>query len=50
MTEDIEVDAGKVLCREGETAHEFFVIIEGEVEVTRGGQVICDPRAGRLLR
>lgn len=38
VTEDLEVDAGKVLCREGETAQEFFVIIDGEVEVTKDGK------------
>ncbi len=37
-SEDIEVRAGKVLCREGELAREFFVIIDGEVEVTRDGR------------
>jgi CRP-like cAMP-binding protein len=36
LTEDMEVKADKVLCREGETAREFFVIIEGEVDVTQG--------------
>ncbi len=40
LTEDLEVEPGKVLCREGETAREFFVIVEGEVEVTRGGEVV----------
>jgi CRP-like cAMP-binding protein len=38
VTEDLEVKAGKVLCREGETAQEFFVIIDGEVEVTKDGR------------
>lgn len=38
VTEDLEVDAGKVLCREGETAQEFFVIIDGKVEVTKDGK------------
>ena len=38
MTEDLEVESGKVLCREGETAREFFVIVDGEVDVTKGGQ------------
>jgi CRP/FNR family cyclic AMP-dependent transcriptional regulator len=38
VTEDLEVDEGKVLCREGETAQEFFVIVDGEVEVTKDGQ------------
>ena len=37
VTEDLEVDPGKVLCREGETAREFFVIVDGEVEVTKDG-------------
>jgi len=37
ITEDLEVDAGKVLCREGEPAGEFFVIIEGEAEATKDG-------------
>jgi CRP-like cAMP-binding protein len=36
ISEDMEVDAGKVLCREGEPAGEFFVIIEGEAEATKG--------------
>ena len=40
MTEDLEVEPGKVLCREGEAAQEFFVIIDGEAEVVRGGDVI----------
>ena len=36
-TEDLDVDAGRVLCREGELAQEFFVIIEGDAEVTKDG-------------
>lgn len=36
-TEDLEVGPGKVLCEEGDTAREFFVILEGEVEVTKKG-------------
>jgi len=38
VTEDLEVPAGKVLCREGEAGREFFVIVEGEVEVTKGAR------------
>ena len=40
VTEDLEVEEGKVLCREGETAREFFVIVDGEVEVTKGGELV----------
>ena len=38
VTEDLEVAEGKVLCREGEPAQEFFVIIDGEVDVTQRGE------------
>jgi hypothetical protein len=34
-SEELEVPAGKVLCREGEVGQEFFVIIDGEVGVTK---------------
>ncbi len=36
MTEDMDFAPGTVLCREGQTGREFFVIVEGEAEVTRG--------------
>jgi diguanylate cyclase (GGDEF)-like protein len=40
MTEDLDLAAGKVLLREGATAHQFFLIVEGEVEVTKGGEFV----------
>lgn len=40
ISEDMEVDAGHVLARQGETGHEFFAILEGEVEVTRDGETV----------
>jgi CRP/FNR family transcriptional regulator, cyclic AMP receptor protein len=38
MTEDVTVEAGEVLCREGELGREFFVIMDGDAEVTRKGK------------
>ena len=38
VSEDLEVEPGTVLCREGEIGHEFFVIVEGEIKVTRKGR------------
>ena len=38
MTEDMELDKGRVLCREGQRGEEFFIVMEGEVEVSRGGK------------
>jgi CRP-like cAMP-binding protein len=40
LTEDLEVGDGKVLAREGEIGHEFFVIVDGEVVVTKDGEEI----------
>lgn len=38
LSDDLEVPAGAVLCKEGSRGREFFVIIDGEAEVTRGGR------------
>ncbi len=38
VTDDVDVAAGKVLCAEGETGQEFFLIMEGEVDITRRGR------------
>lgn len=46
VTEDVEVPAGKVLCKEGELGHEFFVIVEGEAEVTRRGKRLATDTVG----
>lgn len=34
LTTDLPVAEGKVLCREGDLGHEFFVLIEGTAEIT----------------
>jgi CRP-like cAMP-binding protein len=39
-SEDMEVEEGKVLTREGQSGSEFFVIVDGEVSVTKNGQEI----------
>ncbi len=36
-TEDLEFDAGAVLCKEGAVGREFFVVVDGEFEVTKDG-------------
>ena len=39
-SEDVEVPAGTVLCKEGSRGKEFFVIVDGEAVVERGGKKI----------
>ena len=39
--EEVHVTAGKALVTEGETGHEFFVILSGKAKVTRHGRKIA---------
>jgi CRP-like cAMP-binding protein len=40
-TNDIKVDAGQVIIRERQGAYDFFVVFEGQAEVTRDGQRVA---------
>jgi CRP/FNR family cyclic AMP-dependent transcriptional regulator len=42
QTDDIDVPAGKVIAREGDFGDEFFVIDDGNAEVTRGGERVAE--------
>jgi len=46
VTEDLQVSAGTVLCKEGGLGREFFVIVEGTAEVTRAGAPVATRRDG----
>lgn len=49
VTEDLKIDAGTVLCREGKIGHEFFVIVDGDAEVTKGGKRIATRSGGDFV-
>ena len=49
VTEDLEVKEGKVLAREGDIGHEFFVIVDGDVDVAKAGETVRK-LVRRLLR
>jgi CRP/FNR family transcriptional regulator, cyclic AMP receptor protein len=49
VTEDLQVAEGTVLCKEGALGREFFVIVEGTVDVTRGGKQIATRGAGDFV-
>src|SRR5207247_3957721 len=40
VSEDMEVEEGKVLTREGQSGSEFFVIVDGQVSVTKNGSEV----------
>jgi CRP/FNR family transcriptional regulator, cyclic AMP receptor protein len=41
LTEDLEIPAGTVLTKEGDTGREFFVIVDGEAVVKRKGRRVA---------
>jgi CRP-like cAMP-binding protein len=49
LTDDAEVPDGKVLCREGDLGREFFVLVEGSVDVTKKGRRVATLGAGDFL-
>ena len=42
FAQEISVEAGRDLVREGDFSYEFMAIEEGEAEVTRGGEHVAD--------
>jgi CRP/FNR family transcriptional regulator, cyclic AMP receptor protein len=44
--DELDIREGTVLTREGRTAKEFFVLIEGTAQVTKAGNTIAELKAG----
>lgn len=49
VTDEVRVDAGRVLMTEGEPGHEAFVIVDGTATVTRGGEVLATVGPGAVV-
>ena len=49
VTEDLHVPAGTVLCKEDTLGREFYVIVDGTIDVTRGGKKIATRGAGDFV-
>ena len=49
ICEDLEVEPGRILCKEGQTGQEFFVIVDGKVQVTRKGRRLSTLSSGDFL-
>ena len=41
IADEIDLPEGKVLIQEGDTGREFFVLIDGTAEVSRGGKKVA---------
>jgi CRP-like cAMP-binding protein len=49
LAEEIDVPAGRVLMREGQTGQEFFVVVAGNVLIERGGHSLRSLGPGDFL-
>jgi CRP-like cAMP-binding protein len=49
VCEDLEVEQGTVLCKEGEVGREFFVLVDGKVRVIRKGRRVVTLTGGDFL-
>jgi CRP/FNR family cyclic AMP-dependent transcriptional regulator len=49
VSEDLELEPGTVLCKEGQIGHEFFVIVDGKVKVTRKGRRVATRSGGEFV-
>jgi len=48
-TEDLKIEAGTVMCREGSLGREFFVIVDGVAEVTKNGKRLATRQSGEFF-
>ena len=46
IADELDFRAGKELIREGGAGREFFILLEGSAEVTRGGKKLATRTAG----
>jgi CRP-like cAMP-binding protein len=46
IADEIDLPAGKEMATEGDRGREFFVLLKGEADVTRGGQKINSMKEG----
>ena len=49
IADEIDVPEGKVLIREGERGREFYVLLDGEAEVTRNHKRLASRRSGEFF-
>jgi CRP-like cAMP-binding protein len=49
IADEIDLPDNKVLMREGDRGREFYVLIDGEVQVTRGGKTVATRGSGDFV-
>lgn len=49
IADELDLPAGKVMAQEGDRGREFFILLEGEADVTKGDQSINTMREGNFF-
>lgn len=49
LLDEVEVPAGRVLMRQGETGGEMFIVVDGSFRVERDGQMVAEQGPGAVL-
>jgi len=49
LADEVDVADGRVLTREGESGHEFFIVLDGQVQVEIGGREVAALGPGDFL-
>jgi CRP-like cAMP-binding protein len=49
IADELDLREGTVLTREGKIGHEFFVLVSGDVRVSKGGKKLADLGGGDWL-
>jgi CRP-like cAMP-binding protein len=49
IADELDFPAGKALIREGEPGREFFILLEGAVEIVRGGESLAVRGSGEFF-
>ncbi len=49
VSDEVSVVAGRVLCEEGAIGHEFYLILEGQAAVRKGGRKVATLSPGQYF-
>lgn len=49
LADEVDVPAGKVLATQGAPGHEFFIIVDGSVEISKDGSAVRTLGAGEFF-
>jgi len=49
LVDEVDLPGGRVLFKQGDTAHELFIVVSGQVRVERDGKVLANSGPGEFF-